>query len=51
METKMSKDPFDNLILDKEEQAIEDALESGEYITDPDLKSQRISLKMRLSNI
>jgi predicted DNA binding CopG/RHH family protein len=29
------KDPFKDLVLDEEEQAIEDALERGDYISDP----------------
>lgn len=32
----MSDNPFDNLILDEEEQAIEDALMHGEYASNPD---------------
>ncbi len=31
------KNPFHNLILDREEQMIEDSLEKGEYISSPDL--------------
>lgn len=39
----MNKDPFDGLILDEEEQAIEKALENGEFVSDPDLeKSKKI---------
>jgi predicted DNA binding CopG/RHH family protein len=39
------KDPFDNLVLDEEEQAIEDALERGEFEEIPDLESTRKMLK------
>lgn len=36
-----SKDPFDGLILDEEEQAIEDALERGEYVDVPDFENSK----------
>ena len=34
-----SNDPFDGLILNDEEQAIEDAIERGEYVDTPDNES------------
>jgi predicted DNA binding CopG/RHH family protein len=37
----MSKDLFDGLILDKEEQAIEKALENGEFVSDPNFKESK----------
>jgi predicted DNA binding CopG/RHH family protein len=37
----MSKDPFDGLILDEEEQEIEKALESGEFVSDPNFKESK----------
>lgn len=37
----MSKSPFDGLILDKEEQEIEKALEGGEFVNDPDFKESK----------
>jgi predicted DNA binding CopG/RHH family protein len=37
----MSKNPFDNLVLDEEEQAIEDALELGEYESDPNFEESK----------
>ncbi|HEY1646133.1 MAG TPA: hypothetical protein VGF75_07285 [Candidatus Saccharimonadales bacterium] len=37
-----SKDPFDGLILDEEEQAVEDAIARGEYDEDaPDFESSK----------
>lgn len=36
-----AKDPFDGLILDEEEQAIEDAIERGEYQDDPDFENTK----------
>lgn len=37
----MSKNPFDNLILDEYEQEIEDALERGEYESDPNFEESK----------
>lgn len=37
----MSKDPFDGLILDEEEQEIEKALEKGEFVSDPNFKESK----------
>lgn len=37
----MSKNPFDDLILDEEEQEIENALENGEFVSDPNLKESK----------
>jgi predicted DNA binding CopG/RHH family protein len=34
-------DPFKNLVLDKEEQEIEEALEKGKYRSDPDFKKNK----------
>lgn len=34
-------DPFENLVLDEYEQGIEDALERGEYVSDPDFKKNK----------
>lgn len=36
--TSKSKDPFDGLVLDDEEQAIEDAIERGEFEESPDFE-------------
>lgn len=43
----MSKtiDPYANLVLDKEEQAIEDALERGEFELASDIKETRAMLR------
>lgn len=38
-------DPYANLVLDEEEQAIEDALERGEFETSPDLEGTRAMLR------
>ena len=37
----MSKDPFDGLILDKEEQEIEKALENGEFVSDQNFEESK----------
>lgn len=37
----MSKNPFDDLILDEEEQEVERALENGEFVSDPDLEGSK----------
>jgi|HubBroStandDraft_4_1064222.scaffolds.fasta_scaffold72342_3 predicted DNA binding CopG/RHH family protein len=37
----MSKDPFDGLILDEEEQEIEKALENGDFVSDPNFKESK----------
>lgn len=34
-------DPFKNLVLDKYEQEIEDALERGEFVSDPNFKETK----------
>jgi hypothetical protein len=34
-------DPFDELVLDDEEQAVEDAIERGEFEENPDSKTLR----------
>lgn len=39
--TNNPKDPFDGLILDEEEQAIEDAIERGEYVDVPEFESSK----------
>jgi predicted DNA binding CopG/RHH family protein len=38
---QIPKDPFANLVLDEEERAIEDALERGEYVSDPNFKQSK----------
>lgn len=40
-----NNDPFANLVLDEEEKLIEDALEKGEYVSDPDFKKTKIMLE------
>lgn len=35
------KDPFANLVLDEEEQAIENAIEKGGYVSDPNFKETK----------
>jgi predicted DNA binding CopG/RHH family protein len=37
----MSKDPFNGLILDEEEQEIENALENSEFVSDPDFNESK----------
>jgi len=37
----MSKDPFDGLILDEEEQEIENALENDEFVSDPNFQESK----------
>lgn len=44
MATKL-KDPFDGLILDKEEQAIEEAIERGEFESNPDFENTKKMLE------
>jgi predicted DNA binding CopG/RHH family protein len=39
------KDPFTNLVLDEEEQAIEKALENGEYVSSPNFKESKIAIE------
>lgn len=34
-------DPFKNLVLDEYEQELEDALEKGEFVSDPDFKNNK----------
>lgn len=34
-------DPFKNLVLDEYEQEIEDALERGEFVSDPNFKETK----------
>ena len=34
-------DPFKNLVLDKYEQELENALEQGEFVSDPDFKKNK----------
>ena len=48
MTNKTQKDPFIDLMLDKEEQAIETALERDEYEEAPDLKATKKMLKEAL---
>ncbi|HVA11095.1 MAG TPA: hypothetical protein VNG32_02925 [Candidatus Dormibacteraeota bacterium] len=43
--TSKSKDPFDGLVLDDEEQAIEDAIERGEFEESPDFASTKKMLE------
>lgn len=38
-------DPFENLVLDEEEQAIEDALEKGEFESDSNFETTRLMLE------
>lgn len=40
MKNNIPKDPFENLVLDKYEQEIEDALEKGEFIPVPNEKKE-----------
>lgn len=40
-----SKDPFTNLILDKEEKLLEEALEKGEYQTDSNFEDTKKMLQ------
>lgn len=42
---KQKNDPFANLVLDEEEQAIEQALERGEYEDAPNLKETKLMLE------
>lgn len=39
---KKKFDPFENLVLDKYEHEIEDALEKGEFVSDPHFKKNKI---------
>ena len=43
--TSKPKDPFDGLVLDDEEQAIEDAIERGEFEQSPDFESTKEMLE------
>ena len=42
MKKRKKFDPFDNLILDKEEQAIEEALERGDFESSPDFEETKV---------
>lgn len=44
------KNPFDDLVLDDEEQAIEDAIERGEYEEAPDLENTKKMLQHAARN-
>ena len=39
--TKKKFDPFKNLVLDEYEQELEDALERGEFVSDPNFKENK----------
>jgi predicted DNA binding CopG/RHH family protein len=39
------KDPFADLILDEEEQAIEDAVQNDDYVSDPDFKKSKVVIQ------
>ncbi|MEX0896220.1 MAG: antitoxin [Patescibacteria group bacterium] len=45
MKNKTHFDPFANLVLDKEEQLIEEALEKGEYESDPNFEDTKKMLE------
>ena len=47
---KNNFDPFKNLSLDAEEQAIEDALERGEYVSVPNLEESKKTWKQAAIN-
>ena len=50
MKKRKKFDPFENLVLDKEEQAIEEALERGEFDSSPNLEETKRMLKEAVSN-
>ncbi len=41
----LPKDPFANLILDKDEQVIEDAIEGGKYVSDSTFKESKKAIE------
>lgn len=43
-------DPFKNLVLDKYEQEIEDALEKGEFVSDPNFQENKKMFEEAASN-
>lgn len=47
---KKNFNPFKNLVLDAEEQAIEDAFERGEYVSVPDLEESKRMWKQAAIN-
>jgi predicted DNA binding CopG/RHH family protein len=47
---KKNFDPFKNLVLDAEEQAIEDAFERGKYVSVPDLEESKKMLQQAAIN-
>ncbi len=47
---KKNFNPFKNLVLDTEEQAIENALERGEYVSVPDLEESKKLLRQAAIN-
>lgn len=47
---KKNFNPFKNLVLDAEEQAIENALERGEYVSVPDLEESKKLLRQAAIN-
>jgi len=50
MKNKKLQDPFKNLILDEEEQAIEDALNRGEYVSSPNFEDTKKMLEEAAEN-
>lgn len=50
MKYKKNFDPFENLTLDEEEQAIEDAIERGEYVEDPNFTDTKKMLEEAAKN-
>lgn len=48
--TKTKFDPFKNLVLDDYEQEIEDAIDAGEFISDPIPKNELAMLKKAAEN-
>lgn len=45
MKKQKNKDPFENLVLDEEEKAIEEALARGEFEENPDFEKTKVMLE------
>ena len=50
MKKNYPQDPFKNLVLDDEEQAIEDAISKGEYVSDPNFEENKKMLQEAAEN-
>jgi predicted DNA binding CopG/RHH family protein len=49
MRKHKNNDPFENLVLDEEEKLLEEALEKGEFVSDPNLEETKKMLQKAAS--